>query len=544
MLQRLLRAARLASVLTVLLSSVACNRSGSERGARKAEHGSPSASKSAARPAAKSSASKSSRPAPVQSSVAADVTAAPADGVDAEPARGAAEPDANVVAEPASALPPVARAESNEVEPAVAPSIAVEPEPVVVDVPEVAVEPVHTPEPLAAAVEPALASEPAPSADPASSDATPASEFHLEIAAPADAPPPEPLAKGSADAVAEAVAAEGSADDSPFDVSIGATTIYQSLVTGDHGNDALVGYLDIVAEAELAPGTTATLEIESIGGNGPDADVPSFGATVLGWNSNAGSAQDDDGFDRVYLAEAFVSSDVLGHDWVLDFGKVATTSYLDTNRVANNSTGQFLSGSFVNSAATQIPFRGAGIALTYLGSERYDVRLLAVRPDNSGDDATSGVFGGAQVDLFWTCGDELAGSCAVFGWSNGAKDDQCGFGLSLDQDCCEDVTAFARVGWQDEVDVAPQAIDTAWSLGCECRGPFDGRADDVVGVALGMNASHDSALDDETVYELYYKRVFTERFEATLHAQGMNHPGGDPAEDQVTSLGVRLQFNF
>ncbi|MCC6406794.1 MAG: hypothetical protein IT453_06495 [Planctomycetes bacterium] len=540
MLQRLLRAAHLVGVLAVLLSSVACNRSGSERGARKAGHGSPSASTAAAKPSASKSAASSkpsaNRPAPMPSNVAADVSASPAVAAEPRPSEHAHEAERAMVAEPESA--PANRVDEREVEAAVAhgsdgnesladesgahessarasdehvaatPSSAAETAASAVDDAE-AVEPVNTPAPLAEAV------EPGPASVSATPNPAPAERSVVELDAPVDAAPAEPLAVESADAVAAAVVAEESSDDSPFDVTIGATTIYQSLVTGDHGNDALVGYLDIVAEAELAPGTTAVLELESVGGDGPDADVPSFGSTVLGWNSNAGSAQDDDGFDRVYLAEAFLSSDVLGHDWVLDFGKVATTSYLDTNRVANDSTGQFLSGAFVNSAATQIPFRGAGIALTYLGSERYDVRLLAVRPDNSGDDATSGVFGGAQVDLFWTCGDELAGSCAVFGWSNGAKDDQCGFGLSLDQDCCEDVTAFARFGWQDEVDVA-----------------------------LGMNASHDSALDDETVYELYYKRVFTERFEATLHAQGMNHPGGDPAEDQVTSLGVRLQFNF
>lgn len=348
---------------------------------------------------------------------------------------------------------------------------------------------------------------------------------------------------------AEVVAADVARNDagvggSPFTLSVGTTTMYQSLVTGDRGNDALVGYLDLLAEAEVSAGTTATIELESVGGDGPDADVPSFASTVLGWNSNAGTAQDDAGFDRVYLAEIFLSTDVLGHDWVLDFGKIASTGYLDTNRVANDSTGQFLSGAFVNSAATQIPFRGAGVALTWLGSERCDVRLLAMRPDNSGDDATSGVFGAGQFDWFWTSSAGREGSCGVFVFSNGAKDDQLGLGVSFDQDCSDHCTAFARLGWQDEVDVSPQDVETAWSFGCELREPMQGCVDDVLGLALGCNASHDIALDDEWVYEAYYKRVFSERVHASFHAQGMNHPGGDPDLDQVTSLGLRLQINL
>ncbi|MCK6448010.1 MAG: hypothetical protein L6Q99_16575 [Planctomycetes bacterium] len=343
---------------------------------------------------------------------------------------------------------------------------------------------------------------------------------------------------------AELSPSAATASASPFTVSVGATTMYQTLFGAERGNDALVGYLDILAEAEVAEGTTATLELESVGGDGPDADVPSFASTVLGWNSNAGTAQDDDGFDRVYLAEAFLSTDVLGHDWVLDFGKVASTGYLDTNRVANDSTAQFLSGAFVNSAATQIPFRGPGVALTWLGSERCDVRLLALRPDNSGDDATSGVFGAGQFDCFWRSANEREGSCGVYVFANGAKDDQVGAGLTFDQDCGDSCTAFARFGWQDEVSVSPQDVETAWSLGCEWRAPFRGRVDDVLGVAFGVNTSHDAALDDETVYEAYYKRVFSERVHASFPAQGMNHPGGDPTEDQVTSLGVRLQINL
>lgn len=327
----------------------------------------------------------------------------------------------------------------------------------------------------------------------------------------------------------------------PIDVSIYATTSYQTTSGASDDSDYFVGYLDLVGEGELWPGTTAVLEFESIGGDGPDADVPSTGALWSGWNGNAGSAQDSDGFDRVYLGEAFVSSDVLGHGWILDLGKIASTSYLDTLRVANDSTAQFLSGAFSNSLAFEAPWRGAGVALTYAGSERFDVRLLGMRPDNSGEDATHELFLGAQASAFWGH-DRLPGNCSLYAWNNGDHDDQAGIGLNLDQDLNEHATAFARFGWQEQESSLPQATDSAYSFGCEVRGGLWGREQDNLGVALGTSTSHDGALDDETVFETYYKRVFNEHCEASLHLQNMQHPGGDPNENGVTALGLRLML--
>jgi hypothetical protein len=555
MTQRFPRAATSAAMFALLAALTACSRSASERAGSK---GRP------ARQAVASGTSASTRPRPTRvdaAPMARSTTTSSASAVAPPASRpttavAAATPAVQAPAQPEDVeATPQRRSDASEVagstaeversEPASATSL---------DAP-------HATAPVlpdgsggaASGAAPSASNSNAPAASAAPVSATEDAAHDLHVGAAIDAAPrveaAEPIAESAEAAVEPSgqttapVAAPESAA-LPFELSVGATTTYQTLFGAAHGHDALVGYLDLVAEAEIAPGTVATLELESVGGDGPDADVASFAATVLGWNANGGSAQDPDGFDRLYLAEAFVSTDVLGHDWVLDFGKLASTSYLDTNRVANDSTTQFLSGAFCNCVAAQIPFRGAGVALTYLGSDRFDLRLVAMRPDNSGAEASSRVFGGAQLDVFWCAEDERTGSCGVYVWSNGAEGDQSGCGVSLDQDCCEDVTAFARLGCQSEDDASPQDLSSAWSLGFEWRGPLQGRADDVLGLAFGVDTSHDSALDRESVYECYYKRFFSERFQATVHAQGMSHPGGDPAEDQVTSLGVRLQFNF
>ncbi|MCC7011803.1 MAG: hypothetical protein IT454_04495 [Planctomycetes bacterium] len=335
----------------------------------------------------------------------------------------------------------------------------------------------------------------------------------------------------------------------PFKLSVLGMASYQSL-DGDTNagrlGDYLVGYLDVVVEAELWEGTTGVVEWESVGGNGPDEDAPSFGggAGLLGWNANAGSAQDPDGFDRFYLAEAFVSMGGCCDGWVLDLGKIASSSYIDTVRVANDSVGQFMTGAFCNASTFQAPFRGGGVAASYVGNERFDVRALAMRPDNSGHDAASGVFGAAQVGVYWSQ-DTRPGSCALYGWSDGSDDDQLGVGLNLDQDLGTRVTAFGRLAFQDEDD-APNTADLhrSWSLGFELREGFTARESDLFAIANGENTSDDSTLESESLFEAYYKRAFNAHCEGSLHIQSVDNAGGADVNDRITGLGLRLVFMY
>jgi hypothetical protein len=344
-----------------------------------------------------------------------------------------------------------------------------------------------------------------------------------------------PVGEGLAEAPA---IASGSPD--PLPLFIGGTLFYQTLYDSPQDSDYISGYLDIVLERPLWEGAVGVLEFEAIGGNGPDDGVPAFGATVLGWNGAVGSAQDADGYDRVYLAEVFASIE-LDYDLLVDVGKIASTSYVDLNRVANDATTQFTLGAFANSNALQVPFRGGGVALSWLGSESLQASAFAMRADNSGADASSDLFLGGAATYTYFLG-SLQGQLKPYVTSLGSEGDQRVLGLSWDQDLSGSVTAFGRYAEQQQDLANPQDVDTAWSLGGEWRQPFRDVEGDTLGAAYGQTQSHDTALEVEQQSELYLRQVYNQNFEWTMFLQAMASPGGDPNLEWAYSAGVRLQF--
>lgn len=319
-------------------------------------------------------------------------------------------------------------------------------------------------------------------------------------------------------------AADGGPD--PLPVFIGGTLFYQTLYDSPQDSDYVSGYLDIVLERPLWEGAVGVLEFEAIGGNGPDQGLPAFGATVLGWNGAVGSAQDPDGYDRVYLAEVFASIE-LDYDLLVDVGKIASTSYIDLNRVANDATTQFTLGAFANSNALQVPFRGGGVALSWLGSESLQASAFAMRPDNGGANASSDLFLGGGITYTYHLGG-LQGQLKPYVTSLGSEGDQRVLGLSWDQDLGEQVTVFGRFAEQQQDASNPQDVDTAWSLGAEWREPFRPTEGDTLGVAYGQTESHDPTLEVEQESEVYLRQVQNEHFEWSLFLQAMASPGGDP----------------
>lgn len=365
---------------------------------------------------------------------------------------------------------------------------------------------------------------------------TPASLAHLTQTAP-EKPATEPAAAPEPKGL-DAVLA-----DLPFKVSLDLTASYQATSGAPRDTDYLVGYVDLVFEGRIAEGTVALVELEGMGGTGPDADVPSLSGTLYGWNGLVGSADVDTWFDEVEFGEVLLSTDALGGGFVLDVGQIGSTSYLDPNRFANDSTTQFLSGDFSNSAALQVPYRAAGATLAYQGSERFAAALVAMH-DGASSDVIDDLLLAGQVSGFWTAPGERAGALHAYAYQNGAADDQLGLGLSVDQGVTDSIGAFGRIGWQQKHGSLAEEVIRAWSVGLQIVGPIPGCDDDVLGLAFGDNTSADGALDDELVWEAYYQRCLGEHVALSLHFQGMQHPGGDPTVGTVLAFGLRLHLGF
>lgn len=319
----------------------------------------------------------------------------------------------------------------------------------------------------------------------------------------------------------------------PFSTDLSATLVHQTLTGSDDDGDHLTASFDLIIEAPLWEGAVGIIDIEGIGGDGPDAALPTF----TGWNYDAGSLQSDDGLDRLHVFEAFISTPV-ADDLALTFGKVDLTGFFDANDVANDETSQFLFTSFVNSSAYEVPGPSASAVLSYQPASGYDAHVAVATPDNDGTNPTSDVFATVQFGMY----PELfghEGSYHAYYWSDGSREDLSGFGVSVSQGVTDAVDLFGRAAWQDREETALDAMARAWSFG----GQRDGLLvdDDTFGLAFGENTSRDAALETESAWELYYRRPMNEHMDASIHVMGVDSAAGASDADAV-ALVLRLQI--
>lgn len=344
-----------------------------------------------------------------------------------------------------------------------------------------------------------------------------------------------------------------------------ATGIVQQVLSSDEEEKSFAeGSFDLVFISQPLLHTTFFVDLEAIGGNGPD-DV--FG-TLSGLNDDSGSLQDDDGVDRLSVREVWLQSYLLNQRLRVVGGKIDLTNYFDSNVVANDETTQFISSAFVNNATMEAPENGPGIVAFFDTRSGFTFGLGLQNDDNSGFDITDQIYGIAEIGyrshLFF--GQE--GNYRLWGRINGAKDDNSGFGLSFDQNISTRLAAFARFGANEvdsnddetvteldtvsrrfvtvnEVDIETEgdsAIASAWSVGMRLRSPFFSRVNDEVAVAFG---SLDIAGgDDESITEVYYKLQINEHFAITPSFQAVFDPVGVGSDDVITVAGIRTQLEF
>ena len=119
-----------------------------------------------------------------------------------------------------------------------------------------------------------------------------------------------------------------------------ATAILQGSVSEQENIATTTGSFDLFVATNLGAQTLLFIDLEAIGGNGPNENINSF--TTL--NDDAGSTRTGDGFDRMHVLEAWVEFSAFRDAAKLTAGKIDLTNYFDNNAVANDETAQFISG--------------------------------------------------------------------------------------------------------------------------------------------------------------------------------------------------------
>lgn len=285
--------------------------------------------------------------------------------------------------------------------------------------------------------------------------------------------------------------------------------------------------------------TTLFIDLEAIGGEGPDAVVSS----VSGLNEDVsrGSSQDQDGVDRLGVREAWVRGSFLQDRLSVIAGKIDLLNYFDANAVANDETTQFLTSAFVNSALLGSPLGGVlppnspGGALFWHSPQGWYWGAGLQSRRNSGSTLTRRPFsiveGGYRGPLLLS----RPGSYRLWAGAPGPLSiTTLVYGLSLDQELNPAMSLFARYGHG-------AGPDYAWSVGMEWRAPFAARPRDRLALAFGRHRIASRAA--ESVGEIYYSFFLTDHLRVSPHVQ-LLFERPQAGRDVLTVFGTRTQIDF
>lgn len=323
-------------------------------------------------------------------------------------------------------------------------------------------------------------------------------------------------------------------------VSIGlsATSIVQQIVASDVEEDNFAeGSFDLTFITKPLPNSVFFIDLEAIGGNGPDELIGS----AAGLNADSGSFQDDDGLDRISVKEVWLETHLFNEKLDIVAGKLDLGNYFDSNAIANDETSQFITAAFVHTPTFENPGGAPGFVAFFDTQKGLRFGLGVQSGENSGDKITDKLYTIAELDYSTEFFFGKQGTYRIWVRTSGEKDENKGLGVSIDQDLSKRLTAFGRFG-VNQNDGGDADIASSWSTGVRLRSPFFSRLDDEVAVAFGMVDMVGG--DHESSAEAYYKFKINDHFAVSPNVQAVFDPAGVGRDDSVFVAGIRTQINF
>ena len=317
----------------------------------------------------------------------------------------------------------------------------------------------------------------------------------------------------------------------------GATTILQNGSSDDSKHTTAVGSFDIYAHTAFGENTLLFIDLEAIGGDGPD----DFFQTFSGLNGDAGSTQDEDGIDRLTVLEAWAEFTLLNKVFTITAGKIDLTNYFDNNASANDETMQFISGAFVNNAAFAVPGNAPGLRLRTTLLNRFHFQFGFSNVNNSGKDLLKETYRIASLGFTLFPGSDFESNLRFYGYQHPLADDATGWGISFDKVAFGSYNIFARYG-QNDVKVAEfWGIQSSWSAGTRFVKQIAGQST-ALGLAYGETTSVVDNLQTEQIMEIYARRQLNKWTHLSPHLQLAWNAYG--TSDPLMIFGIRTHFNF
>jgi porin len=262
-------------------------------------------------------------------------------------------------------------------------------------------------------------------------------------------------------------------------------------------------------------------------------------------SANIGSAfsvNSDADDEDIRIAELWYGQTLFGDKLTVVIGKIDQTTYLDTNRVANDETAQFLASPLLNNPSIAFPDRGLGFNATYTIDEQlYVSGGYGDAAANASENGFNTVGDGdwfVAGELGWTpTMSNLPGVYRLTVWGSGVDDENgAGVGLSADQEVAPGVVPFARLGYGDKY-----LVDFEFSASVGVGFENFWRMGDLLAVGAAWGRTGDE--QSQSLVEAFYRFNLTESVAITPDLQVVFNPI-DSEEDVVLVAGARLQATF
>lgn len=316
-----------------------------------------------------------------------------------------------------------------------------------------------------------------------------------------------------------------------------ATSIIQHNA-GDGSLSTATGSFDFFAFSQLGNYAKVFINLEGIGGDGPNSRLNSYS----GLNGDAGSLQDASGTDRIHVLEAWVEFSFFDNWLQVTTGKIDVTNYFDVNLIANDETSQFISSPFVNNAAFAAPSNSPGVRVNVDLSSLLLFQLAVVSNNNSGDQIFSNLFKIGSTGLNIDFGRDIFGFVHLFGYNNSAYEKATGYGFSSNIMIKNKLALFCR--WNENSDNLAEihGIKKGWSSGAEfSTSLYDTELRS--GIAFGEIVPTAKNIINEKLLEFYISYQVNEWIYLSPHFQIVWNAAGVKNQNYKIAA-FRTQFNF
>lgn len=306
--------------------------------------------------------------------------------------------------------------------------------------------------------------------------------------------------------------------------------------------NSMVGIVDLFAISSFGRNSLVFINLQGVGGDGPDGFYSSFS----GFHAGAGSTQSGDGLDRVNILEAWVEYNIGNTSFTM--GKIDLTNYYDPNSIANDEYSQFLGGGFVNSSALASPGNGPGLTVNTELFNNIAFQVGVSSNDNSGDEIFKDLFVIAQVTESFTINNEEKGAIRIYGYRNTEINNGWGYGISGDLRLTRRLYSFARFGQNLDSLVHRFGVNNSWSGGLQLRNyQIMKNATISTGVAYGNSYGFESVegvrLPVEKIFETYVRFNIKQAFFISPHLQAIWN-GQGLVGDHLMMIGLRTRVAF